>query len=49
MSRWVSVTVLALGILIGAMGLKAAVINPVPGAVINPVPGAVINPVPGGR
>lgn len=49
MSKWVSVTALALGILISAMGLKAAVVNPVPGVVLNPVPGAVVNPVPGVR
>jgi hypothetical protein len=53
MNKWVSVTVLALGILTSAMGLKAAVtrgsavvINPVPRVVINPVPRVVINPVP---
>jgi hypothetical protein len=52
MSKAIGITVLALGILTSAMGLKAVttgstvVMNPVPRVVMNPVPRVVMNPVP---
>ncbi len=45
MNKWISVTVLALGILTSAMGLKAAVTHG-SSVVVNPVPRVVVNPVP---